>query len=336
MYGYVYLTTNLINGKKYIGLHKSNKFDESYYGSGKLLKRALVKYGKENFTIEILQQCDSYDELILAELHHIDRHNAKHSDRYYNIMNTPQPILFGNDNGFYGKTHSEESKRKMGLTKYKKYKERGYSLKMFVCIINGEEFYNFSHIKTKYKLTNKRIKYNFGDDSITNWYMCDDIVREEYIEYFNIRSKRTKEFYQKLSVLYSGRTNSPEVRKKISDGLKGKKKSIEHVNAINKNPEKIRKTAEAHRGMKRSEESKKRMSESSWIKKHGARNKGTKLYHNVELQLLKEFRESDDIPEGWILGTGKAVYHDPISKKNKLLFPWEIPSDWIKGRHKCS
>ena len=35
MKGYIYETTNLINGKKYIGKHKSNKFDHNYYGSGK-------------------------------------------------------------------------------------------------------------------------------------------------------------------------------------------------------------------------------------------------------------------------------------------------------------
>ena len=37
MYGYIYEITNLVNGKKYIGQHKSNQFDEDYHGSGKLL-----------------------------------------------------------------------------------------------------------------------------------------------------------------------------------------------------------------------------------------------------------------------------------------------------------
>lgn len=45
MYGYVYQTINLINGKKYIGKHKSNVFDESYKGSGVYLSRAIKKYG---------------------------------------------------------------------------------------------------------------------------------------------------------------------------------------------------------------------------------------------------------------------------------------------------
>ena len=54
MYGYIYLTTNLINGRVYVGKHKSSKYDSSYYGSGKAIKNALKKYGVENFSNEIL------------------------------------------------------------------------------------------------------------------------------------------------------------------------------------------------------------------------------------------------------------------------------------------
>ena len=43
MFGYIYKTTNLINGKIYIGQHKSEVFDNSYYGSGKLIGRAITK-----------------------------------------------------------------------------------------------------------------------------------------------------------------------------------------------------------------------------------------------------------------------------------------------------
>jgi hypothetical protein len=50
---YVYCTTNLINSRKYIGSH-SGKIDDSYLGSGVNLKRAIRKYGKKNFTKQIL------------------------------------------------------------------------------------------------------------------------------------------------------------------------------------------------------------------------------------------------------------------------------------------
>lgn len=50
-YGYVYKITNLINGKTYVGQRKivRDKTWEDYYGSGKLIKQAITKYGKENF-----------------------------------------------------------------------------------------------------------------------------------------------------------------------------------------------------------------------------------------------------------------------------------------------
>ena len=50
MYGYIYLTTNHINGKKYIGQKKSNVFlGEKYLGSGKILKQALKKWCRKFF-----------------------------------------------------------------------------------------------------------------------------------------------------------------------------------------------------------------------------------------------------------------------------------------------
>jgi hypothetical protein len=48
----IYCTTNKINGKKYIGSHNKRKLN--YLGSGTDLKQAIKKYGKENFTRQIL------------------------------------------------------------------------------------------------------------------------------------------------------------------------------------------------------------------------------------------------------------------------------------------
>ena len=45
MFGYVYLTENLINGKCYIGRHSSPTFDKKYKGSGVAIKKAIKKYG---------------------------------------------------------------------------------------------------------------------------------------------------------------------------------------------------------------------------------------------------------------------------------------------------
>ncbi len=53
MQHYVYCTTNLLNFKKYVGSH-SGEIDDAYLGSGTYLKKAIKKYGKENFIKQIL------------------------------------------------------------------------------------------------------------------------------------------------------------------------------------------------------------------------------------------------------------------------------------------
>lgn len=85
-YGYVYLTTNLVNGKKYVGAHRSSTFDESYKGSGKVLWRAINKYGWDNFKTEILKWCYSKEELFQEEFFEIERRDAVRSREYYNMM----------------------------------------------------------------------------------------------------------------------------------------------------------------------------------------------------------------------------------------------------------
>jgi hypothetical protein len=63
----LYKTTNLINGKTYIGIHKTSNIEDNYLGSGLAIKMALKKYGKENFKREIIEFCNSYDELLEKE-----------------------------------------------------------------------------------------------------------------------------------------------------------------------------------------------------------------------------------------------------------------------------
>ena len=84
MKGYIYETTNLINGKKYIGKHISNKFDNNYYGSGVALKRAINKYNKENFKVVILEEVEDLALLSKLETDYIIKFNAVKDNNYYN------------------------------------------------------------------------------------------------------------------------------------------------------------------------------------------------------------------------------------------------------------
>ena len=60
----IYKTTNLINDKTYIGQHKCNDVNDNYIGSGILLRRAVEKYGKDNFKKEIIISGDFTKEEI--------------------------------------------------------------------------------------------------------------------------------------------------------------------------------------------------------------------------------------------------------------------------------
>ena len=67
-YYIIYKITNQINGKIYIGSHKTKDLNDSYMGSGKYLKYAQTKYGIEHFTKEILFVFDNPQEMYLKEV----------------------------------------------------------------------------------------------------------------------------------------------------------------------------------------------------------------------------------------------------------------------------
>jgi group I intron endonuclease len=111
MFGYIYITENLINHKKYIGKKTSKKFlGTKYLGSGRLLVQAVKKYGEENFVVTMLDTADSLDELNEKEVYYIAKYNAQESNQFYNISRG------GLDGGplFKGHKHTEETKRKIG------------------------------------------------------------------------------------------------------------------------------------------------------------------------------------------------------------------------------
>jgi group I intron endonuclease len=67
MFYLVYKITNTINGKTYVGCHKTKDKNDGYMGSGKIIKRSIKKYGVNNFTKEIIAECSCSDEMFAKE-----------------------------------------------------------------------------------------------------------------------------------------------------------------------------------------------------------------------------------------------------------------------------
>ncbi len=98
----LYKTTNLVTDKFYIGKHKQegSEFD-GYLGSGVVIRRAIAKYGKENFVRETLATFTNEQECYLAEKKFLAEHWT--DDQCYNLES----------GGRGGKTVSAESKKRM-------------------------------------------------------------------------------------------------------------------------------------------------------------------------------------------------------------------------------
>lgn len=152
MIGYIYLTTNDANGKIYVGKRQKPKVERYYKGSGKLLKLAINKYGKSKFHTTILERCDTEEELCNAERRWIEYYRRLGADMYniadggnggnmvdWNSLAKERRLEInkknseshkGEKNAFFGKKHSDISKKLIsansariypeGLKEYKK------------------------------------------------------------------------------------------------------------------------------------------------------------------------------------------------------------------------
>lgn len=86
MYGYIYKTTNLINGLIYVGQHKATKFEPNrYMGSGHKIKAAIKEFGKENFKCELLDTAETLEELNSKEEYWVDELQSRNPAIGYNV-----------------------------------------------------------------------------------------------------------------------------------------------------------------------------------------------------------------------------------------------------------
>jgi group I intron endonuclease len=212
MKNFIYISTNLINGKQYVGSHLGTQND-SYLGSGVYLIKAVKKYGNENFKREILEECDPKNNLILEEKY-IKKYNTL-SPNGYNISPTGGHNVKGcfseesikkiksSLQGKVRKPLSEETKRKIS------FRNKGEK--------NG--FYRKSHtIEQRNKWSKERKGIEFSDDHKKH---LSESLSNENNPMFGKRGKNSPNFGSKRTIesriKMRGRVKTKEERKKISE-----------------------------------------------------------------------------------------------------------------------
>lgn len=122
---YIYLTTNLINQKIYIGKCCKNWNNSlTYLGSGVYLNCAIKCYGKENFKKELICYCKDKHELNKMEIFFIDYYDSTNPLIGYNLTNGGD----GGDLYFWIKENDQKRYKEMMEKLSKRTKNRKQSL----------------------------------------------------------------------------------------------------------------------------------------------------------------------------------------------------------------
>jgi len=183
MYGIVFKTKNLSNGKLYIGQTTTRRKD--YIGSGKCFKCAVKKHGKESFKRINLKSCNCQEDLDFWEKQYIKIFNSLFPNGY-NLN------LGGNGVG----EHSEEVKRKISEATM------------------GKKNHNFGKIvskETRKKMSVANKDYIFTEEHRKN--LSESMIGEKN---HNFGKPRTEETKRKLREVNLGKKLTEETKKKMS------------------------------------------------------------------------------------------------------------------------
>lgn len=132
-FNFVYLTTNLVSGKQYVGDHSTDNLDDQYLGSGVYIRHAIRNSSKDNFKREIIQFFDTKEEAFISQEKYIKEYDTLFPNGYnvnYRGGSVPVNCLLstkekisesmkgknvGKTTWMKGRKHSNKSKEKMKI-----------------------------------------------------------------------------------------------------------------------------------------------------------------------------------------------------------------------------
>jgi group I intron endonuclease len=210
-FGIIYKSTNLINGKCYIGQTtksldkriKDHVNDTKIYRDNSYFHNAIRKYGIDNFKWEILCKCDNKLLLNIRETMKIIVENS------YWINGKGYNLTWGGDGWVSGQKHTEETKKKMSESR------KGSNNPMFGRHLTDEQ-------------RKRRCESSKGSNN--NFYGKKHTEETKA----KIREKRknqviTEEMKEKIRKRLKGKKRSKETIEKISNSLKNRKLTKEHI-----------------------------------------------------------------------------------------------------------